>query len=270
MAILESVEVKQNYTVKTQEFGSLHEYEKYINETPLNEVFRWASHKSVEGTESFTKTKSYPEAIDLFHNGWDDMAKKLEQKLKIAEAKVQSKMVKRTQFDVVGFQASVPRYLQGIPTNMVNQKQVPQKQKIVTLNKDISYAWYVTTEEIIESSVKALQIVKRIEEQGIRVNLNLIMGTEVNGERIISKIRLKSANERINISKLAFPLVHPSMLRRLQFRYIETTPHVTKTGFTNGYGSPTKEENLKYDGEILIPKLVDSIEEMVEKVCKKQ
>ena len=161
-------------------------------------------------------------------------------------------------FDVVGFQASVPRYLQGIPTNMVNKKLVPIKQKVITLNKDISYNSMTSTQDIIDASIQTLQLIKKIEAQGIRVNLNLILGVKANGNTEVVKIRLKSANERLNISKLAFPLVHPSMLRRLFFRYIEVAPTVTK-GFKWGYGHPLDGSQLKAycKDEYVLPRLFD-------------
>ena len=239
-----------------REFSSLNDFETYITNTPLNDTFRWAKLASISGSEDFTGTHSYEQAVEMFKNGWQSKAEELTKKLKVIQNQVIDAQVQKVLFDVVGFQASVPRYLQGIPTNMVNKKLVPIKQKIVTINKDISYNCGITTEQIVEASIQTLQLVKRIEAQGIRVNLNLIWGVKASGSNEIVKIRLKSANERVNISKLAFPLVHPSMLRRLCFRYLEVAPTITH-GYLYGYGSPLDGSQLKTycKDEYVLPRL---------------
>ena len=239
-----------------REFSSLNDFETYITNTPLNDTFRWAKLASVSGSEKFTGTHSYEQAVEMFKNGWQSKAEELTKKLKVIQNQVIDAQVQKVIFDVVGFQASVPRYLQGIPTNMVNKKLVPIKQKIVTINKDISYNCGVTTEQIVEASIQTLQLVKKIEAQGIRVNLNLIWGVKASGSNEVVKIRLKSANERVNISKLAFPLVHPSMLRRLCFRYLEVAPTITH-GYLYGYGSPLDGSQLKTycKDEYVLPRL---------------
>ena len=250
-------EIKHNKTV-TREFTSVNEFESYITNSPLNAVFRWEELSSVKGTQSFTQTKSYEEATDLFKNGWDSMAQNITHQLNVKKCQTLDTHVQKVMFDVVGFQASVPRYLQGIPTNMVNKKLVPIKQKVITLNKDISYNAMTSTRDIIDASIQTLQLIKKIEAQGIRVNLNLIFGAKADKNTEVVKIRLKSANERLNISKLAFPLVHPSMLRRLLFRYIEVAPTVTK-GFKWGYGYPLDGSQLKAycKDEYVLPRLFD-------------
>lgn len=230
--------------VKVEEFSSMEQFYNYICETPFNDVFKYQSHSSTKTSDNkWSGTGSFEEATTLFKNGWDSMAQNLQQKLKIAEAHYENKTAIRAKYDVVGFQASVPRYLQGIPTSMINQKKVPQKQKVVTLNKDVSYSSMFSSEEIIENSIKAFQIVKRVEAQGIRCNLNLVFAETYNNEHVICKIRLKNSSERLNISKMAFPLVHTSMLRRLLFRFEEVCPSFTEKGFAGTYGLPLTNHN---------------------------
>ena len=70
------------------------------------------------------------------------------------------------------------------------------------------------------------------------------------------RIRIKGADEKLNISKTAFPLIHPSMLRRLIFRFIEVYPDVT-SNFTSTYGMPISLDIFKqlYNGTFL-PKVI--------------
>ena len=249
----------EQITAKTEviEYDSLQEFYDYLISTPFNQAFCWASHSSVDGDEYFTKTKNFNEAVELFKNGWSDMATKLVQKLKVIENKTEPTMKPRNTLSVCGYQAIVPLYLQGVPNNMVNKKMVPIKQKVITLNKSIDYNGGVDADTIIDESIKAMQIVKKLEAQGYRCNLNIVLGSEAGDKQFIVKVRIKSANEKLNVSKLAFPLVHPSMLRRLLFRFIEVYPKVTDR-FVGGYGRPASSSQLRdvFKGEYLIPNFV--------------
>ena len=248
---------KINSKTEVIEYDSLNEFYDYICKTPFNEAFRWAKHSSVTGDEWFTKTKDFNEAVDLFKHGWSDMAGKLVQKLKVIESKQVPMMKPRSKLDVCGYQAIVPLYLQGVPNNMVNKKMVPVKQKVITLNKSIDYNGGVKTEQIIDESIKAMQIIKKLEAQGFRCNLNLVLGSSEGNKQFVMKVRIKSANEKMNVSKLAFPLVHPSMLRRLFFRFMEVYPNVTKA-FVHGYGMPATSNELRniFKGEYLLPNFI--------------
>lgn len=246
-----------NKKTEVIEYDSLKEFYDYLISTPFNQAFCWTKHSSVDGSYEFTKTKDFSEAVELFKSGWSDMATKLVQKLKVTETKMQPAMKPRTTLSVAGYQAIVPLYLQGVPNNMVNKKMVPIKQKVITLNKSINYNGGVSADQIIEESIKAMRIVKKLESQGYRCNLNIVLGTSAGGKQFVIKVKIKSANEKMNISKLAFPLVHPSMLRRLFFRFIEVYPNVTKS-FTSGYGAPASTEEIKqiFKDEYVLPTFI--------------
>ena len=258
MKVKEATKTHGSKTTNIREFSSLSSFYEYITETPINTAYKWKTLQSVSNGKKFTGTESFEEAVDLFKNGWDDMAKKLTKKLNVQPNCSVTSYVQKTVYDIVGFQCSVPRYLQGIPTNMVNKRLTPVKQKVVTLNKDFTYNSKTSTEDIIEASIQTMQVVKMIEAQGVRVNLNVIFGTTAGNTMEIVKIRIKSANERVNISKLAFPLVHPSMLRRLCFRYIEVAPTITDD-YKYGYGKPLNGSQLKQycKDEYVLPRLFD-------------
>jgi len=248
-------------TNKTEviEYDSLHEFYEYLIHTPFNEAFCWAKHSSVDGDYYFTKTRDFSEAVELFKNGWSDMATKLVQKLKVIESKTEPTMKPKNTLSIAGYQAIVPLYLQGVPNNMVTKKMTPVKQKVITLNKSIDYNGGVSAEQIIEESIKAMQIVKKLEAQCYRCNLNIVLGTTAGypSKQFVIKVRIKSANEKMNVSKLAFPLVHPSMLRRLFFRFIEVYPNVTKS-FVSNYGSPATSNEMReiFKGEYLLPNFI--------------
>lgn len=236
------------------EFGSLNEFYEYIINTPLNESFRWKNLASSQTDRYwFTQTHSFEEACELFKNGWSDMSEELTQRLK-AEGVFEPTMTYKNVQSVEGFHPIVPLYLMGIPTNMVSKKLTPMKQKVININKAITYIASTKKEDIIDESIKAFKIIKKLESQNYRVNLNIVHGVYEYDEKYFVKIRLKSANEKLNISKLAFPLVHPSMLRRLILRFEEVYPDVSSS-FTYGYGRVAFPNDYRYvwPNDILLP-----------------
>lgn len=216
-------------------FLSIAEFEQYINNSPLNEIFRWSNLSSSNGTYGFTGTENMNEALQVLKDGWKQGAEKIEAKLKLANTEFQNKTCMKNEYSVAGFQASVPRYLQGIPQNMINQKRIVKKVPVITIVKNICYGQNTTTTQIIENSVKALQIVQKIESQGIRVNLDVISVSRMKEYHVL-RVRIKNAGERLNVSKIAFPMAHPSMLRRLEFRSIEVAKELTDKRWTPSYG----------------------------------
>lgn len=228
------------YKIYMEEYNSISEFVQTINSKPQNPEI--TSKQSEFGGYSFTGTHDYNEAENLLLHGWVEESEKLNEMLKLKTLK--EKSVKNT-YDVAGFQCSVPRYLQGIPTNMINQKVVTKKQKVITITKNITYSAYVRKETIEEESIKVLQLVNNLEKQGYRVILNVTaINKSRNGNIILcNKVRIKNANERLNLSKVSFPMVHSSYLRRIMFKWIETFEYTTKSFDTN-YGVPVKCEDF--------------------------
>lgn len=249
-----------------KQFDSLGSLRDFLDSHKENKVFaskRILSKERSADRYEFTGTYSYEEAMELFIYGWHAESKVLTEKL--SAMKIDKGYKEKMNYDVVGFQASVPRYLQGIPTNMINKKKVVQKQKIITITKNCSYLSDVSAEAIQKSSILALHLIRTLEAGGYKVNVNYLNVTAGTKQALITKIKLKSANERLNISKLAFPLVHPSMMRRIMFRYREVLPELTDMGFVRGYGSSLVGEKVLQDNKTLafkdneyyIPSLVD-------------
>ena len=228
-----------NSTLYMEEFNSISELVNTINSRNYNPKI--TSRDSIEKEKSFSGTKSYKEAEDLLLHGWTEESEKLNNLLKL---KVSNVKQTKTTYDVAGFQCSVPRYLQGIPTSMINQKIVTKKQKNIIITKFVAYSGYVKKETIENESVKVLQLVNSLEKQGYRVTLNVLLGSYKKDTALAMKVRIKNSSERLNLSKVSFPLVHPSFLRRICFKWIETNEHATKS-FNHGYGVPLGIEGFK-------------------------
>lgn len=262
----ESSRLVGSSTVNLVEFSSISDLVSYTKEAKATTWFKGCekSHEQNNMRTEFTKTKTFDEAMDMLENGWYEEAKKIEKEMNVEKRNVFEKDEVKFIQSVAGFHPIVPNYLMGLPNSMVSSKIVAKNQKVVTLNLSISFSAAVSAKEIEDVCIKALRIVKSIEAKGCRVNFNVFFASKepnyATGHMRYSviKLKVKNANERLNISKVCFPVVHPSMLRRIFFRVVETSPSFTKE-FVNGYGIAMSNEELAtmykdvMKGEYIIP-----------------
>ena len=257
------------------EYGSLSEFISDINSLPLNTYMSKyftpdsvSSKKKESAGGDWYQTEDYDHATRLLTQGWQTASEKMTQKIKATSGIQSTVRTSRPTYGVIGSQASVPRYLQGIPTNMVSRQMVYSKQKVVTITKGISYSAMWSAESILRESVKALQLVQSLESNGQRVRLNVMLASSSSSKHSICKVCIKQPDERLNISKMSFALAHPSMLRRFFFRWIEVDPFIDfDLGF--GYGTPSTlniKEKAMAENEYYIPEKIENVEDTLIKI----
>lgn len=239
-------------------FNSISEVVKYNREAERTTFYKQYHRSDELGRYDFTKTNSYEEAEDLLLHGWDAMAEKLTKKM--GNVKCQSGYKNKTMYSVQGYQASVPRYLQGIPENMIANKRVETKQKVLNIVKDFGYSASDSSGRIEKESIKVLRAVNDLESKGYRVNLSITFVSRERGKYVGMMIKIKNSSQRMNIKQMAFPLVHPSMFRRIVFGLIERLPETQHFGY--GYGWCTEYDEVKhlFQGNYFIPRIVSEEE----------
>lgn len=220
-------------------YDSIHELVEYMKGRPNGKNMQGMTESSTQSWSqtNFTGTDSYEEAEKLMMYGDKVAAERLQSKLQVEKNSTSNSKRLKQEYSVAGYQASVPRYLQGIPTSMINSRQVPMKQKIVRLVKSTGYTQDFTKEQIFENSVKALQIVIELEAKGYRVELDTIRytkSTEHSQRHEVVLVNIKKSSERLSVAKIAFMLTNPSFHRRIGFKWLEVADHVGR-GFKN-YG----------------------------------
>ena len=258
-------------TIYITEYNSLTEFLSDITSRPNNKFFE--DRHSSETYESPTKsrkwysTTDFREATQLLTHGWDAAAGKLATKVKLTNATATAVRSSKPSYGVVGTQASVPRYLQGIPTNMVSRQSTYAKQKVVTITKGIAYNCGWTPEAILAECVKALQIIQSMENGGQRVRLNVIWCVTSSDDvhHTVCKVCVKQPDERLNLSKMAFAMAHPSMLRRIFFKWLETDNFTEyDMGYTYGYpASQTIKDKVMGENEYYIPERIVDMDELI-------
>ena len=230
----------------TYEFKSLMDVKTFIDTTKRIDFYK-DFHRSDEinyRRTKFTETESYEQAEQFMLYGWDEGTKKINQKLKGNISYNTGNGYKNKQvYGVQGFQACVPRYLQGVPENMIGTKRVVTKQKVINIYRNIVYDWKVKTNTIMDENIKVFKCIQKLEAQGYRVNLNVVCGVKNKGTNTIITVKIKDAGQRLNIKQTVFPLVHPSMLRRICFAIIERVREVKSIS----YGTPIEDASMFKD-----------------------
>lgn len=266
-------------------FNSLSEILNYINKFIEKNSFDFKCNfeciADYKPKQNFNLAENYEEAVKLAKTGWEKGKENINNLLN-TKYNINANSIKtKPEYSIAGYQCSVPRYLQGIPTNMINSKRVPTKQKTMTVVKHIGFLATVSVDTIIDNSAKALAIVQKLESQGVRCNLDIISPVIIpNGKQVLTiRVRIKNSTEKLNLGVIAFALSHPDMLRRIIFAarvcvaFDENIPDIPKTTFANSAGSTIydreiiTEEFLK-PGEKYLHNFISSVDDEVEKFNK--
>ena len=224
-----------------EHFKTLNELAQTIESRERNELFKQAnkeySMEKVEKNDIFFGSQSFDEAIDLLTMGYKEPLADLKREvLKVTRQNVQAKP--KPFQSVVGYAPHVPNAIRGIPTSMINRENKLEKAKTIHLLYGFSAVGNVNARDLINGGTKFIGLVNSLEMAGYRVKIDIIRCTTSSTTNAIGyTCTLKEYSQSLNLLKLCFPLVHPSMLRRISFRWCETLPNLTDNHYTLGYGT---------------------------------
>lgn len=236
------------YIIK--KFDNIHQYQTYLdNGTPNTGVTRECSKT---GSYGFTKTNGYEHANRLLKTGDREIAKQIEESgiyttnKRVFATRPRAKMVQ----SVGGFMPNVPAYLAGAKKQMWQIKKKPVKQRVITVLYNCATCYATSAETIIKTSAMLLSAIMRIEGSGTKVNLYYCNLAEAPNQYQCfgPVIKIKDSGQYMDVLKMCYPLVHPSMMRRHFFRFEEVTDGVDIRFVNKGtYGRPVHQK--KYVSE---------------------
>ena len=242
------------------EFQNMGEFIKYLrdNDSVTKRYSNQYEQTYSNSRRTWYGSRNLNDAIEICETGWTEKAKRLTTKIKTYTTTSDFAKYQKRFISQAGYQPIVPLYLAGVPNNMMNSRFEQKKQKIITITKSIGYRSEVSPMQIEQESLKTLSIIQMLESKGYRVNLNICNTWDAGRNTITLKVNIKKANEKLNISKIAFPLTHPSMLRRLIFRFREVTPeHDSLGGGGSLYDKLSNIAAIDPKKEIFIPSFMD-------------
>ena len=232
-----------------EEFGSIFELMNTLKERPNNKFMR-NEHDSQKISDSgWSGTKTYEEAESLLIYGYNDPVKNIKSNL-IKNKELVSKMYNLipkpiATNQVVGFVPNVPNALMGLPKSMISVEKINRKKKTISIIYATGGSVGITSETLENAGAALVSAINLIELAGIQTKLSVgFIPSIYNKQIIFPTVNIKNFNERFNLQKICFPMIHTSMFRRIGFKYLETCPGMEED-FSCGYGRPASLEEIK-------------------------
>lgn len=224
---------------------------------------------SLTGTEAFTGTKSFAEAVEVSRRGWrggTDMINKLS--AEVAHSIAGQLPVKELQYRIRGQHLNVGRYMQGSPkpysrlidTSVTRESYAPKNVRIVV---NIAASGAINEETYLRRGAAAVVLVDTLEARRIRCQVDLVDVTTnklTGGDTLEVYTTVKQYADAVSIDRLAFFAAHRSSLRRIGLAVVEHCSEATRTRFGIGtdkgaYGLPgvASEQGSIYVDRIISP-----------------
>lgn len=226
-----------------EHFTSIHQMLTVTNSRENNSIMR-GEDSSTTGSESFTGTSSWEEAMYLFEHGYTEILPKIKAGVAAGIKKTEMVQRRRTSTGVVGYAAHVPNAIMGLPNSMIYTQSTPQKIKAISICYCITRNAGTEVQEFINSGIAVLNVINRLELNGCRVNLKIMFYCAKSGnDYAFGTVDVKDFREHLDLQKLCFPIANPSMFRRFGFKWIETCKGLKESGWACGYGSQIASDN---------------------------
>lgn len=206
-----------------------------------------ASQNEGDMAIEFTKTATYDEATDLLLNGDEDSKKRIAENGVAAILKQPQKdeRVRQRVLSPCGFFPHVPNAIAGRPNSMIAERTQKVRKRVVTVAYNLAVNCNISAEDMQQAAADVVAAILKCEKSGVRVNLYAVSVTKDGGDYCAFAIKIKDSAQHLDLLKMAYPLTHPSMLRRHEFRYTETQPGLPDS-FRFGYGyAESKRETVE-------------------------
>lgn len=240
-----------NSTIIIENFYSIESLLRTLRNRDNNSVMS-SRNSSEGGTYEFTRTHSYSSAEYLLQNGYTEILPKIKSNYKKNVRILSQNYVtkSRIQNTMVGGCPNVSRTLMCLPNNLMNREHVIRKSKTIDIIYSLSANYSVGAEIFIESGIALLSAIEILEMSGVQIKLSCcFFGAKETSYRyceyVLGSLIIKNYSDRLNIKKLCFPLAHPSMFRRIGFKFLETVPNITCKDFSFGYGRALTHDELR-------------------------
>lgn len=199
----------------------------------------WNEHANPwEPKESVFRGPPMPDSIRMAQVGWPEGAEEA-RKLHDGIMATEPQRLRLAQWAMAGSVPSVTRALAGNPMHMrrMVRKETAQRP-VITLVCDIGVNWNFPASGMIAHAAAVAASVDFLEDAGFRCEI-LSVTRSVNREMGLEQvIRLKTADQALNLSVVAYGLGHPAFFRRLLFAQCYCEPDAKPVG--EGLGAASK------------------------------
>lgn len=226
MSVIQSKTIKlsngNTFKANIEAFDSTMELVTKCNERKITDR-QFSDMKTAEIKENWHGVNSYAEALELMNSGWSEQVSKLDAIVNECKQRQSQKHIS-FQNNVHGFAPIVPIALLGVPNAMINSSYKQIKSKIITINYDMAVTCGNSAEQLVKNGRELVKAILMLENSGYRVNLNIMQGYSNSSSVDILTVRVKSANQPIDLKRICFPAMHAAFFRVIGFDWYSKFP----------------------------------------------
>ena len=220
--------------IVNERYNSTADFKKSLERKKIGKMYDESDEYKF--TKDFCGTSTHKEADELLINGDTFTAKIIEGCNKNKRLDRITNTIKQ---DFCGFVPNVGAVVSGSPINMYNVKQTTYRNtKVLNIIYFVGASCATDKEELAKAGAKLLNVINTIEARGYKINLFVatclipqINGRKRSDSRLNLAVKIKDSGKHLNITKIAYPIAHPSFFRRHCALWVNT---VCKNA-TNGY-----------------------------------
>lgn len=225
MSILKKVNVEKSagkkYMVNVEMYGTVGDMTTLLKTRSITSS-SFENQQTERLDTSWCGVKSYDEACEFLHNGYQPSVEKLKERMKakyVGEGK-------RITFhnDVVGYAPIVPLAMQGVPQSMLNHKMKPIKAKVIDVFYDITVNCGTTSEQILNNGSNLLGAIVDLEQEGYKVNIYAVQSYSDGIDCDMLIIKIKDSKQPMDLKRMSFPLTHTAFFRVIGFDWYSKVP----------------------------------------------
>ena len=233
----------RNYTVYKFSFQGLSDLYNYLKSDPDINISSFGSDlASIQGDKRFAGIP-YKQAVEQLVNYNDPEYKEfltISKNTKVKNLKLGA-MFEPTNSVAGGIVR--PQALAVGDPHIYRTTKIYKVEKSVNIYTISNYLGDTSKSQVFNKAVILTNIIHALEQEGIKVNVNVFSASEHEGEIIEVELNIKNNGKSTNYQALYRSLCNVEFLRRIIFRIRETSD--VKTFWGRGYGQTCDEEMMR-------------------------
>ena len=187
--------------------------------------------KKTSFSSDFEGCRDYDEACSLLRDGWTSGVARLQKA--IGEVRPPRRKAFEFRVDACGFAPIVPSALLGLPNSMMTSIATVKRTKTISILYDMTLSCFNEPPVFEKNGAALLKVVLQLEQQGYRVELNVIQGYTDENSADCLVVRVKNANQFLDLKRISFPVAHSAFFRAIGFDWYSKFPIGT---YRDAYG----------------------------------
>lgn len=182
--------------------------------------------KQNEGFHCVNGVHNEHDAWEMLRNGYAPALKGLKSAVQIAEREGRDAGGKRTwEQGMAGALPIVPAAVMGLPNSMLYQRRVPNISRHITVVYDVGLNSGVTSDKLETAGKDLMGALVQMEKQGFSIDLYMAFASENDKKHIYGgALHLRRGDSVESVTKLTYPLCHPSFFRLNLFKQMRSMP----------------------------------------------